>query len=154
MQKLLLIVNPNGGRRRGRLQGEHAISLLNANNIKTDVRLTEYPGHASKLARSLDLTHYDGLCIVGGDGTIHEVVNGLMNRLQPVATSCGSYSTRSTSTSISLPCSRCDTDFHSVSKSSTVPPSRMRAQLQKKPELIKDWILRSCSRGVRGLGLL
>lgn len=89
MQKLLLIVNPKSGRRRGRLQGEHAISLLNANNIKTDVRLTEYPGHATKLARSLDLTHYDGLCIVGGDGTIHEVVNGLMNRLQPVAIPLG-----------------------------------------------------------------
>jgi YegS/Rv2252/BmrU family lipid kinase len=34
----------------------------------------------NELARTLDLDGYDGFCVIGGDGTIHEVANGLMQR--------------------------------------------------------------------------
>jgi diacylglycerol kinase (ATP) len=36
---------------------------------------TKYPGHAEQLAR--DACDYDGLAVVGGDGTILEVLNGM-----------------------------------------------------------------------------
>ncbi len=39
---------------------------------------TEYPGHAVQLARDAALAGYDPVVSVGGDGTVHEVVNGLM----------------------------------------------------------------------------
>lgn len=79
-QKVLMIVNPESGRRRGRILAERADKVLAFGSISSDVRLTEYPGHATELCSSLNLADYRGICIVGGDGTIHEVVNGLMNR--------------------------------------------------------------------------
>jgi len=39
---------------------------------------TVYPGHAVELARQAALDGYEMVVAVGGDGTVHEVVNGLM----------------------------------------------------------------------------
>lgn len=39
---------------------------------------TDYPGHAAQLAREAALAGFDPVVAVGGDGTLHEVVNGLM----------------------------------------------------------------------------
>jgi YegS/Rv2252/BmrU family lipid kinase len=48
---------------------------------------TVYPGHAIDLAREAGIHHYDKVIAMGGDGTVHEVVNGLMKvpeRIRPV----------------------------------------------------------------------
>lgn len=48
---------------------------------------TVYPGHAIELARDAGIHHYDKVIAMGGDGTVHEVVNGLMKvpeRIRPV----------------------------------------------------------------------
>lgn len=39
---------------------------------------TVYPGHAVELARQAALDGYEMVIAIGGDGTVHEVVNGLM----------------------------------------------------------------------------
>jgi YegS/Rv2252/BmrU family lipid kinase len=39
---------------------------------------TVYPGHATELARQAALDGYEMVIAIGGDGTVHEVVNGLM----------------------------------------------------------------------------
>ena len=39
---------------------------------------TVYPTHATELARQAGLDGYDLVVAVGGDGTVHEVINGLM----------------------------------------------------------------------------
>jgi len=39
---------------------------------------TDFPGHAVQLAREAALAGFDPVVSVGGDGTLHEVVNGLM----------------------------------------------------------------------------
>ena len=41
---------------------------------------TEYAGHAQEIVRTVPVDDYDGLCAIGGDGTMHELVNGLMMR--------------------------------------------------------------------------
>lgn len=48
-----------------------------------DLLWTQGPGHAIELARSATATQ-DVICVVGGDGTVSEVVNGLMPRPIPI----------------------------------------------------------------------
>lgn len=43
-----------------------------------DLVLTERPGHAKLLAREAAVAGYDLVAAAGGDGTVHEVVNGLV----------------------------------------------------------------------------
>jgi YegS/Rv2252/BmrU family lipid kinase len=41
---------------------------------------TTFAGHAKELANQLDLTEYDGFIGIGGDGTLHEIINGMLSR--------------------------------------------------------------------------
>ncbi|MCK8114006.1 diacylglycerol/lipid kinase family protein [Anaerosoma tenue] len=46
--------------------------------VEYDLRLTEHTGHAAQIAR--EASSYDTIVAVGGDGTVHEVLNGIMSR--------------------------------------------------------------------------
>jgi diacylglycerol kinase (ATP) len=46
--------------------------------ISLDVAFTEYQGHAIKIARGAK-DNYDIIIVAGGDGTINEVINGMVN---------------------------------------------------------------------------
>ncbi len=48
--------------------------------VDLSVIVTTYPGHAKELAARLKFDGYDGFLILGGDGTFHEVVNGMFER--------------------------------------------------------------------------
>jgi len=47
-------------------------------SYQIDWTATESPGHATELAHQAALAGCDAVIAVGGDGTVHEVVNGLM----------------------------------------------------------------------------
>jgi YegS/Rv2252/BmrU family lipid kinase len=79
-ERIFLIVNPRSGKRRGLAVLQQVKPVFAAADVKLDVRITEQSGHARKFARDCDLAGYDGLCLIGGDGTVHEVVNGLIER--------------------------------------------------------------------------
>ena len=49
-------------------------------NIEYTLNKTEYSGHAIDLVRSCDVSKYDSVCAVGGDGTLYEVLNGMLTR--------------------------------------------------------------------------
>jgi len=51
---------------------------LHSLNVSFDHRFTEAPNHATTLAREAVQEGYDMVVAVGGDGTVNEVVNGLM----------------------------------------------------------------------------
>ncbi len=80
VRRLAVVVNPRGGKR----NGIHVLDLVryifDYAAIELDIRVTERVGHATEIARTLDLKAIDGICILGGDGTIHEVADGLMQR--------------------------------------------------------------------------
>jgi sphingosine kinase len=92
------VVNPRGGKRQGIEILEQVRPVFDAAGWDLVVRVTEYPGHARELARTLPLDGYDGLCVFGGDGTVHEVVNGLMERGQPSLPPLGFIPTGSANT--------------------------------------------------------
>ncbi len=77
------VVNPRGGRHQGIAILEQVRPVFDAAGWDLAVSVTKYSGHARELARTLPLDGYHGLCVLGGDGTVHEVVNGLMERGQP-----------------------------------------------------------------------
>jgi diacylglycerol kinase (ATP) len=78
-RRAVLIVNPNAGRNRA--DAARSIELFRARcgalGLRLEVRPTEGPGHAARLAAGAARA---GLCDVvarGGDGTVHEVLQGL-----------------------------------------------------------------------------
>ena len=88
-KRFALIVNPWGGKKKGPAAAEQARALFEQAGATVEIHATQGPGHAATLARTLDLNGRDGLCLVGGDGTLHEAVNGLMQRDRPTATPIG-----------------------------------------------------------------
>lgn len=88
-RRFLLLVNPASGTRRGPVVLEQVKPLFAAADTDLDIRLTEQAGHARWLAQTLDLTGYHGIGLIGGDGTVHEVVSGLLERDQPVTLPSG-----------------------------------------------------------------
>ena len=47
---------------------------------EVEVKETRYAGHARNMANTLNFKGYSGFCVVGGDGTMHEVINGMLSR--------------------------------------------------------------------------
>lgn len=75
-RKIKLILNPTANHGRSLQSASDLRPLMVENNA--DWSSTEFPGHACDLAREAGENGYDLVVAVGGDGTVHEVVNGLM----------------------------------------------------------------------------
>ena len=74
----LLVVNPrSAGGATGRTFAATRSTVERALGA-VDVEMTERPGHGIDLARAAALAGRELVIAVGGDGTIHEVVNGLL----------------------------------------------------------------------------
>ena len=80
MKKYYLIVNPAGGTKKGLKILEMVRPVFDKSGVHVDTLLTEYAGHARELANTLNLSGYNGLCAIGGDGTLFEMVNGMLKR--------------------------------------------------------------------------
>jgi len=70
-------VNPTAGAGRTAKKWPQIMGLLKSNGLRFEHDLTEAPGHAIELAKSAAKKGYELVVSVGGDGTIHEIVNGL-----------------------------------------------------------------------------
>jgi YegS/Rv2252/BmrU family lipid kinase len=82
--RLLLIANPaSGGDARPRIA--RATAWLRAAGAAVDVRLTETSGDARGFAAQAREQGYDRIVAAGGDGTLNEVINGLLPAAVPVA---------------------------------------------------------------------
>src|SRR5580693_7255690 len=74
------IVNPAaGGGRSAKLAGP-ALAGLREKGLKIDVLASTGPGHAVELAREAYEQGYRRFIAVGGDGTAHEILNGVYER--------------------------------------------------------------------------
>ncbi len=78
MSRIRAIVNPAAAGGRGRKAARTLLRTLAARDIALEPLYTEAPGHASRLARAAVKDGTERLIVVGGDGTIHEVAQGLL----------------------------------------------------------------------------
>ena len=78
--KFLAIVNPAaGGGRSAKLAGAQ-LARLKAKGLRVDAIASMAPGHAVQLAREAYDQGYRRFLAVGGDGTAHEIINGIFSR--------------------------------------------------------------------------
>ena len=78
--KYYLIVNPYSGGGRGLKIQEKVQPVFESSGAELVIINTTHSGHAKELAKSLDFDGFDGICPIGGDGTMHEIINGMMLR--------------------------------------------------------------------------
>lgn len=79
-QKWFAIVNPNAGHGKGKKDWKRIAGLLESNGIVYEMRLTERPGHGTELVGELISEGYRKFISVGGDGTLHEITNGIFKQ--------------------------------------------------------------------------
>ncbi len=82
MKKLMLIVNPAAGRGAYKLNLPDALLLLDRGGFRTTLFFTAGRGDATELAAAHG-AEYDVVACVGGDGTLSEVLAGLMRLDNP-----------------------------------------------------------------------
>ncbi|XP_037013708.2 sphingosine kinase 1 isoform X2 [Artibeus jamaicensis] len=78
---VLVLLNPRGGKGKAlQLFRSHVQPLLAQADVSFRLMLTERRNHARELVRAEELGRWDALVVMSGDGVMHEVVNGLMER--------------------------------------------------------------------------
>ncbi len=75
-QRVCLIINPRDGQNLTKLTA--ILAVFAAAGWHTDIMLREYGGHPIELATNAANQEYDRVIAYGGDGTLNQVVNGLM----------------------------------------------------------------------------
>lgn len=85
--KYLILINPRSGPKRNGLEvcRKTVQPMLEQAGIDVHLCVTEYANHGKdrmtpQANSEEDITKYDGLILMGGDGIIHEALNGLMER--------------------------------------------------------------------------
>ncbi|KAG0333537.1 sphinganine kinase lcb4 [Podila humilis] len=76
-----VLVNPFGGQGLAKKMWERtAEPIVKAAGCTYDLTYTTHRYHAKEIARDLNIRQFDAIICVSGDGVIHEVINGLMER--------------------------------------------------------------------------
>jgi diacylglycerol kinase (ATP) len=78
--KVALLYNPKSGAKKGEKLAKQATKMLNSHGVAVDLISLERKNHAKELCRTMDVFQYNAICILGGDGTFHESINGYMER--------------------------------------------------------------------------
>ncbi len=76
-RRVLVLANPTAGLRGGRRAGEAVARTTGARGLEVELVMTGGPGDAERLAAGAAAAGFDLVLAVGGDGTAHEVVNGV-----------------------------------------------------------------------------
>lgn len=78
---MLLLVNPFGGRGLAwQWCKNHVLPMISEAGLSFNLIQTERQNHARELVQGLNLSEWDGIVTVSGDGLLHEVLNGLLQR--------------------------------------------------------------------------
>lgn len=75
--KTMLILNPAAGKGKGKKSFEYLRSRLEEHFGSLDARVSEYPGHITKIGKEAIRGGYNRIISIGGDGTPFELINGM-----------------------------------------------------------------------------
>ena len=78
-KKILLIVNPCSGMAKMKTQLLHVVQILTDKDNAVTVYPTKERTDATRFVQTLKPDTYDQIVVCGGDGTLNEVITGLMN---------------------------------------------------------------------------
>jgi YegS/Rv2252/BmrU family lipid kinase len=85
-QDWFVVVNPASGAGRAGRRWHSLARALAAAGVGFEAVLTRHPGHATELAREAVVAGYRRVLAVGGDGVLHEALNGVMTQALTPAT--------------------------------------------------------------------
>lgn len=80
VKRMHIIVNPFAGKRKGKEISNLISSDLDESNIASVIYSTENIGHAEEIVSTISFEKGDALMSVGGDGTLSEIITGLLKR--------------------------------------------------------------------------
>ncbi len=80
VQKWLVIINPNSGKRKGEKDWNQIQSILIKNGFQFKNVFTEGKNHAIELMNFHLKNGYRNFIVIGGDGTLNEVINGVLQQ--------------------------------------------------------------------------
>lgn len=84
-KKAFLIVNKFAGHRKKIANSVNTVvSVFQKNNWQVEFAFTQFHGHASQLASDAATSGFDMVIAAGGDGTVNEVVQGLIGKSIPM----------------------------------------------------------------------
>ena len=78
MKRVMLIVNPVAGKMRVKTNFFDIVSKLCAAGMAVEVHITRSRGDAIEIASTLKADRYDAVLCAGGDGTVNEVMCGII----------------------------------------------------------------------------
>ena len=79
MLRYKIILNPQSGKGATGKRIPEIQQALNELHLNYDLALTERPWHAAELASAAVVDGYDVIVAVGGDGTVNEILNGILS---------------------------------------------------------------------------
>lgn len=73
-----VIINPTSGNGSSKKKWPKILKLLIANNFEIEFKFTQHANHSVEIIQSAVFQGYRKFICVGGDGTLHNIVNGIM----------------------------------------------------------------------------
>lgn len=81
LRRIMVFINPLGGRRQGlQIYEKWCKPIVELAGIDASCVITQRANQIRDILMIHDLSTYDAVCCVGGDGTIAELINGLLYR--------------------------------------------------------------------------
>jgi YegS/Rv2252/BmrU family lipid kinase len=81
-----VIINPTSGNGSSKRKWSEIQKLLIANNFHFEFEFTEYANHSTELTQIAIKQGFRKFICIGGDGTLHNMVNGIMQQKEVIST--------------------------------------------------------------------
>jgi diacylglycerol kinase (ATP) len=78
-QHWAIIINPKSGKKKFRQQRKYLFLTLKHAGIHFEYRVTRFAGHAIKIAKHFAEKKFQNFMVLGGYGTMSEVINGIFS---------------------------------------------------------------------------